>query len=169
MDKCTCGQEHEEITSQQIIDAEMRGPLEARKEDPFPKILGNRTANFGTYWYRGGVLLSDEAAARCADPDELNRAEVRMEGELLRHVKAGLRPVGLPVPEWANGVPPAVPSVQEKKRSRGRPPKEDGRKGRKLPKGLTRKLTAEQRMERAKSAARARAAKAAKINGLPDF
>jgi hypothetical protein len=148
-----CGVEHDEITHEQIVAAEMRKPLDARESDPFPDLLGNRTVIFGTRWHKGGVFLSDEAAARCATPEELNREEVRLEAELLRHVKAGLRTAGLPAPEWANGMPPAP----ESEKRAGRPCKVDGRKGRKLPKGMT----AEQRLARSANAARARAQKAA--------
>jgi hypothetical protein len=99
-----CGQEHDEITHAQIVASEMRKPLADRENDPFPDLLGNRTVSFGTSWYQGGVLLTDAEAARCTTPEEMNRAEVRLDAELLRHVKAGLRNPGLPAPEWAKGI-----------------------------------------------------------------
>lgn len=148
--KCICGEHHDEITNEQIIAAELRKPLAAREQDPFPEISGNTTVNFGTDWHRGGVFLSDEAAARCATPADLNRAEVRAESETLRHVKAGLRSPGRPVPEWAKGTPPVEQAVV------GRP-----RRTRKK-ETTPRRLTPEQRADRANNAARARAAKAAK-------
>ena len=103
MSGCICGECHAEITPKQIIAAETRRPLVARESDPFPDLLGNCTVNFSTAWHRGGVLLSNEAAARCATPEEMNRAEAKVGAELLRHAKAGLRAPGSPVPEWASG------------------------------------------------------------------
>ncbi len=151
---CICGMDHDEITPEQVIAAEMRGPLATRERDPFPDLPGNSTVNFSTPWSRGGVFLDDEAAARCSTPEELNRMETRLEGELLRHVKAGLRTAGLSVPGWANGMPVVTEATPG--RPVGRP-----RKTRKM-ETVLRRLTAAQRMERAANAARARAAKAAK-------
>jgi hypothetical protein len=89
----------------------------------------------------------------------MNREEVRLEGELLRHVKAGLRTAGLPAPEWANGMPPVTAAMPEKRA--GRPSKVDGRKGRKIPERPIRELTEKQRTARSANAAKARALRAA--------
>lgn len=156
MNKCRCGEEHEEITQEQIIDAEMRKPLRAREHDPFPHILGNRTVDFSSGWRSAGVLLSDKAAALCTTPDELNREEVAAEGELLRHIKAGLVPVGGRTPPWAREIRSTPPPVEKPKNRGGRPKKT--RKKETAP----RNLTPEQRLARADNAAKARAAKAAR-------
>ena len=100
---CRCGQVHDAITCEQIIAAEMRKPLMERARDPFPELPGNRTVDFGTRWHKGGVLLSDETAARCTAPEELNHEETRAENDLLCHVKAGLRSPERPIPPWARG------------------------------------------------------------------
>lgn len=157
-ERCICGQDHDAITREQIVAAEMRKPLAVRERDPFPDLPGNSTVNFSTSWHRSGALLCDEAAACCTSPEELNRLEVRLESGLLRHVKAGLRTAGLPAPEWATGMSSVTPTTQEPGKGRGRPRKTDGRRGRKLTKGLT----ADQKLARAKNAAKARATKAAK-------
>ena len=102
---CLCGECHDAVTREQIIAAEMRKPLQAREDDPFPELLGSRTLDCGTRWHRGGVLLSDEAAARCGSPGELNRAETRAEEALLRHVKGGLLSPGGMAPPWARELP----------------------------------------------------------------
>ena len=154
--KCViCDQDHAEITREQIISAEMRKPLAAKENDPFPDIPGNSTVNFGTRWHKGGVFISDEAAANCATPEELNRAEARAEAELLRHVKAGLRPPGQSAPPWAQELPQGPTPEEAPPESLGRP-----RKARKK-ETVPRRLTCEQRMERAASAARARKKRAA--------
>jgi len=152
---CICGQDHEAITPEQIVAAEMRAPLEARERDPFPELPGNSTVDFSTRWCKGGVFLSDEAAALCADPDELNRAEARAEAEVLCHVKAGMRTAGLQVPGWARGASSAGATSEPKKRA-GRPRKTRRKETAK------RRLTVEQRLDRAANAAKARAKKAAK-------
>lgn len=104
---CPCGRDHDAITSEQVIAAELRKPRAAKEHDPFPDLPGSSTLGCATTWYRGAVFLTDEAAAKCATPEVMNRAEVRLESELLRHVKAGLRTAGLAIPEWAQGTSPA--------------------------------------------------------------
>ena len=101
---CPCGHPHDEITHEQVVSAEFQKPNTIKERDPFPELPGNSTVDFSTRWYRSGVFIADEAAALCASPEELNRAEVKAEGELLRHVKAGLRAAGLQIPEWAQGL-----------------------------------------------------------------
>ena len=153
---CRCGQVHDAITREQVIAAEMRGPLEAREDDPFPQIPGNRTVDFSTRWHKGGVLLSDKAAALCTTPDELNREEAAAEGELVRHVKAGLRPSGAIIPSWAREIG-TDPSPPEEPKDRGGRPRKTRKK-----ETAPRNLTPEQRRARAASTAKARAGKAAK-------
>jgi hypothetical protein len=153
MSDCICGGDHDEVTREQIIAAEMRKPLQAREDDPFPELLGGRTVDCSTRWHKGGVLLSDHAAAACGTPEELNRWEARMEAELLRHVKAGLRPPGLAAPSWVQELPSAP---EEAQKPVGRP-----RKARKK-ETAKRALSAEQRIERAAHAARIRRKKATK-------
>lgn len=117
---CRCGQVHDATTREQVIAAEMRGPLKAKKDDPFPQLIGNRTVDFSTRWRKGGVLLSDKAAALCTTPDELNREEAAAEGELVRHVKAGLVPIAGLTPSWARDIRSA-PVPDEPKDRGGRP------------------------------------------------
>jgi len=154
-DDCICGERHDEITPEQIVAAEIRKPLAVKENDPFPDLIGNSTVDFGTAWHRGGVFLSGEAAANCATPAELNRAEVDAEGALLCHVKAGHRTPGLAAPEWARGNPP---KEEQAPKAASRPKKVDGRKGRKISKPAT----VEQRAARRESMAKLNWEKAAK-------
>ena len=152
---CRCGQVHDAITREQVIAAEMRGPLKAKKDDPFPQLIGNRTVDFSTRWRKGGVLLSDKAAALCTTPDELNREEAAAEGELVRHVNAGLVPIAGLTPPWARDIRSAP--VPDEPKDRGGRPKKTRKK-----ETAPRNLTPEQRRARAASTAKARAGKNAK-------